>query len=483
MYCNFFGFSEKPFDVTPDPRFLYLSPGHRETLAALIYGIQERRGFITIVGEVGIGKTTLLNTALGQLDEKTPVAFIYNTNATFDEILTMTLVDLALAKPEESVPKVEALCRLNDFAIRQLASGGNVVLLVDEAQNLNCAALENLRLLSNLETRKHKLIQIVLSGQRELDVKLRQPELQQLAQRISLRRYITPLNEQETDEYIQHRLSKAKCDDPTVFSRQARRLIWGYSGGVPRKINVLCDNALLIGYALRQKTIKASVIEEAIRDLRWSPFSDCRENHVAISVQPVPRGKEKSSQFRFDTASLILIALFYFLFGLLFATSWFNLQGSELIPIWTSIRSNIPIALARPEQAPVQGDQPASHEQSTIEEKNALSTLLQERSGSGHGMDREAPYGQRASSGGTAGRENQEPTANLEPSPRRRGESLPRGARAVVVKRGDNLFRIIVRAYGKYDRATLRAVLGENPKIQSAEQIKAGQVIRLPEKK
>jgi len=197
MYCQFFGFAEKPFDVTPDPKFLYLSPGHREILAALIYGIRERRGFITIVGEVGTGKTTLLNTVLGLLDGKTYVASIFNTDVTFDEMLTWILVDLGLAKSEETVTKVQALFRLREFAIRQLSTGGNVVILVDEAQHLDRSVMENLRLLSNLETRKHKLIQIVLAGQPELDVKLSQPELRQLAQRINLRRYITPLGEKK----------------------------------------------------------------------------------------------------------------------------------------------------------------------------------------------------------------------------------------------------------------------------------------------
>jgi len=284
MYCNFFGFSEKPFNVTPDPKFLYLSPSHRETLAALTYGIRERRGFITIVGEVGTGKTTLLNTLLERLDEKTQVGFIFNTDVAFEEMLSMSLLDLGLVKPEELLPKVESVRRLNDFAIRQLSRGGNVVLVVDEAQNLNRSAMESLRLLSNLETPKHKLIQIVLSGQPELDVKLAQPELRQLTQRISLRRYITPLRKKETYEYIQHRLSIAEHNGPALFSRQARKLIWEYSGGVPRKINVLCDNAILIAYALRRKTITAKVIEEAIKDLSWSPFSGSRDAQGADTV-------------------------------------------------------------------------------------------------------------------------------------------------------------------------------------------------------
>jgi type II secretory pathway predicted ATPase ExeA len=290
MYTNFFGFTERPFDVTPDPRFLYESPSHQETLASLIYGIRERRGFIAIVGEVGTGKTTLLKALLERIDDNTQVAFIFNTDMTFVQILNMALVDLGLASREESLAKDEALHRLNDFAIEQLTRGGNLVLIVDEAQNLDRRSMENLRLLSNLETRKHKLIQIVLSGQPELDDKLSQPQLRQLAQRINLKRYITPLSEKEVHEYIRHRLSVADCNDRHLFGLRAQQLIWQYSGGVPRKINILCDNALLIGYGLKHKRIKGPIVEEAIRDLSWSPLSSKVETPAAIHVE------EKASQ-------------------------------------------------------------------------------------------------------------------------------------------------------------------------------------------
>ena len=228
MYCEYFGFSEKPFDVTPDPNFLYLSPAHEEMLASIIYGIQERRGFVTIVGEVGTGKTTLLNAALDKLDRNTRVAYIFNTDVTFNQLLQMALVELGLAKANARLSKIDALQRLNDFAIDQLAIGGNVALIIDEAQNLDLRTLENLRLLSNLETPKQKLVQIVLSGQPELDQKLNQSELRQLAQRISLRRQISPLDEKQTYEYIQHRLSKVDYNGSDLFNPQARQLIWTY---------------------------------------------------------------------------------------------------------------------------------------------------------------------------------------------------------------------------------------------------------------
>jgi len=216
---------------------------------------------------VGTGKTTLLNAALDRLDEKTRVAFIFNTDVTFDQMLVMALYEWGLVKPKEKLSKVNAIQRLNNFAIEQMAKGGNVVLIVDEAQNLDNSVMENLRLLSNLETRRHKLVQIVLSGQPELDIKLGRYELRQLAQRISLKRYVFPLDEKNTYAYLQHRLKVAKHKNLSLFTVKGQKLIWEYSGGVPRKINILCDNAFLIGYGLKKNKINSAIVKEAAQDL------------------------------------------------------------------------------------------------------------------------------------------------------------------------------------------------------------------------
>ncbi len=459
MYCNFFGFTEKPFDVTPDPKFLYLSSGHRESLASLIYGIRERRGFMTVVGEVGTGKTTLLNAVLDQLDQKVRVAFIFNTCITFNEMLTLALRDLKLVGPEETVSKVEALSRLKGFAIHELSRAGNVVLIVDEAQNLEPSAMENVRLLSNLETRKHKLIQIVLCGQPELDVKLSQPELRQLSQRISMRRYITPLCEEETYEYIQHRLNVANYSGPALFDRGAQQLIWEYCGGVPRKINLLCDNALLIGYALRQKTIETTVIEEVIKDLSWSPFVSVKEpqatasvqaspqqektSYVSVkepqamgSVQASPQVQEKTSYSRFATAAISVVAscamFLAFLLGFVASSgSWPSLEISRPIPLLLKMWAEV-----SGQEDPLRGSD------------NAVAKI-----------------------------------ENREPSPSEVGESPIREAPVVTVKKGDNLFWIITDAYGRYDMGLLGAVLQENPQILNPDQIMVDQVIKLPERK
>jgi general secretion pathway protein A len=278
MYNKFFGFSDKPFEVTPDPKFLYLTQAYQEILSALIYGIHERRGFITIVGEVGTGKTLLLNALLDRLENNTKVAFIFNSDLTFLQMLIMALYDLRLAEPNENLSKVQAIQRLNEFAIQQLERNGNVVIIIDEAQGLSYKTMENFRMLSNLETRKHKLVQIVLSGQPELDDKLKKPEWRQLVQRISLKRYSTMLSEEDTYRYIKHRLKVAEYNGSSLFSDEALKLIWLHSSGIPRKINILCDNMLLIGYGLDKKIIDKEIAVEAIKDQSWSPYFDKQES-------------------------------------------------------------------------------------------------------------------------------------------------------------------------------------------------------------
>ncbi|RJQ48569.1 MAG: DUF2075 domain-containing protein [Desulfobacteraceae bacterium] len=272
MYCEHFGFSEKPFNVTPDPRFLYLTNGHREALASILYGIGERRGFITIIGEVGTGKTTLLNAAIDRLDEKTKWAHIFNTNLPYGHILVMILDELNLLKPTGKLTQFTALRRLNNFAIQQAAKGGNVVIIVDEAQNLSDTAIENLRLLSNLEDRRNKLIQIVLAGQPELEAKLSRHHMRQFVQRISLKRKIATMDKKDTYAYVNHRLDLVNYEGPKLFKRSALRQIWKFSQGTPRKINILCDNALLIAFGMNSRVVKKSVVKEAIKDLNGNGF-------------------------------------------------------------------------------------------------------------------------------------------------------------------------------------------------------------------
>ena len=269
MYCKHYGFTEKPFDITPKPKFLFLTRGHREALASLIYGIRERRGFIAMVGDVGTGKTTLLRAAMQRLDKNTKVAFIFNSDMHFDDVLLVILDELRLLKPREVLTKVQAVKRLTNYAIQLFKRGGNLVLVIDEAQNFSRKTLESLRMISNLETNKHKLIQIVIAGQTELDRKLENYDLRRLVQRINLKRYVKPLSDKDTYAYLDHRLKVAKYNGPALFNRKAKQMILAYSQGVPRKINIICDNALLNGYGAGKRKITGRDIEDVVKDLGY----------------------------------------------------------------------------------------------------------------------------------------------------------------------------------------------------------------------
>ncbi|KPK38952.1 MAG: ATPase [Omnitrophica WOR_2 bacterium SM23_29] len=265
MYESFFGLREKPFNVTADPNFLFFSKKHREAFDHLIYGIKERKGFLEITGEIGTGKTTLCRALLNRLNEKTKTAFILNSNLPEVQLLLAIVNDFGIqVKPKT---KINILSELNRFLIEQLKLGYNVVLIIDEAQNLKATQLEQIRLLSNLETDKDKLFQIVLVGQPELKARLDSPELEQLRQRIAVRYHILPLDVEEVDDYIYHRLHIAGSDGNIQFEPDAINEIYNYSGGIPRLINIVCDKALLLGFVLETKTISLDMIKRSIEEI------------------------------------------------------------------------------------------------------------------------------------------------------------------------------------------------------------------------
>ena len=267
MYNGYFGFLESPFSVTPDPRFFYTNPVYLEAYAILRYGIEGKKGFVVVTGEVGTGKTTLLRKLLHSFETTVRSVFIFNTHLSFPELLQVALRDLGLASSKE-ISKVTMLEELNGYLIKQLEQGHTVAMLIDEAQNLSVEALENLRLLSNLETDQQKLLQIVLMGQPELDAKLDQPGLRQLKQRVAVHCRLDPLKDEEVNPYIDFRLRTAGYEGGGLFHRDAVRQIAFYSKGIPRLINIICDNALLIAYAESRKTVSVDTIKQVARDLR-----------------------------------------------------------------------------------------------------------------------------------------------------------------------------------------------------------------------
>jgi general secretion pathway protein A len=267
MYEDYFGFKGLPFSVTPDPRFFYNNSVYREAFASLRHGIEARKGFVLITGEVGTGKTTLLKVFMRSAESTIHTAFIFNPKLNLTELLRAILNDLEIAH-DMSEGRASLLDKLNYYLIEQLKKGEIVALLVDEAQNLSDELLEELRLLSNLETTKDKLLQIVLMGQPELEEKLEHPELRQLKQRIALRCRLAPLKSGEVNQYIDSRLNAVGYDGKELFSIGALEKIILYSKGIPRLINMICDNALLITYAASKKKVSAEVIDEVTRDLQ-----------------------------------------------------------------------------------------------------------------------------------------------------------------------------------------------------------------------
>jgi type II secretory pathway predicted ATPase ExeA len=266
MYENHFGFAELPFSVSPDPRFFYSNPVYREALVTLHYGIEARKGFVIITGEAGTGKTTLLRMLMHNLDSAIHTAFVFNPRLTFTALLRFILSDLGVTSSAKDRLKLTE--QLNSHLIEQLKKGQTVALLVDEAQALSDEILEELRLLSNLETDQEKLIQIVLMGQPELESKLDQPELRQLKQRVTLRCRLLPLTEDEVGLYIASRIKTAGYEGKELFVPKAVQKITHYSNGIPRLVNVICDNALVIASAASKKQVSAEMIDEVAHDLK-----------------------------------------------------------------------------------------------------------------------------------------------------------------------------------------------------------------------
>jgi general secretion pathway protein A len=265
MYRRFYGLIRPPFEMTPDPAFLYLGETHREGLATLVYGVRSRKGFVMLTGEVGTGKTTLLHALLAQLDAHTDSAYIFNPSLEPLDFFKLLFEDLGIAASCSS--KAEYLVALNDFLIDRLQKNRTVLLIIDEAQNLSCEMLEEIRLLSNLETPTSKLIQILLVGQPELGEMLDRDDLRQLRQRIVLRHELEPFDADELEAYVDERLRLAGYTGKGIFKRSALRELHAVTGGVPRLVNVVCDGALLTGYGRDQITLGAEIIREVANDL------------------------------------------------------------------------------------------------------------------------------------------------------------------------------------------------------------------------
>ncbi len=266
MYTNFYQLNESPFNITSDPSFFFGSSVHEEAFSNILYGIIARKGILVLTGEIGTGKTTLCRALLNRLDDRVKTAFILNPSFSDVELLQLILRDLGISDHTAS-NKLELIDSLNRFLLEQSAQGNNVAIIIDEAQTLNVKQLEEVRLLSNLETEKHKLLQILLVGQPELFDKLKLPELRQLNQRVSVRYNIIPLQLDDVKNYIQHRLKTAGALSRIQFTEEAFEAVYRHSNGVPRLINVICDRALLAGFVKDSFVIDENLIHQAAREV------------------------------------------------------------------------------------------------------------------------------------------------------------------------------------------------------------------------
>lgn len=265
MYLDYYGLTEPPFDITPNPRFLFYSAKHREAYNHLLYGIRERKGFVQLTGEVGAGKTTLCRATLEQLNGDYATALILNPVLNPDELMKAIATEFGL--DVRGMDRLDTVAAINNFLLWQVEQGRDAVLIIDEAQDLTEALLEEVRLLSNLETDNRKLLQIVLLGQPELRDRLNSPSLRQLRQRITVRYHLAPLSQAEISRYIHHRLEVSGAKGAPYFTRAALWRIHHYSGGIPRLVNAVCDKALLAGFVNQREQLDYRVIGRAIREL------------------------------------------------------------------------------------------------------------------------------------------------------------------------------------------------------------------------
>jgi general secretion pathway protein A len=296
VYKKFFGLRANPFSVSPDPRYLFLTRHAEEALACLMYGVENRKGFVLLTGEVGTGKTTLINKVLELLRPKqVATAFIFNPRLSVAQFFDYMMMDFAI--PCESKSKSQVLIRFYDWLLARYRAGGNAVLIVDEAQNLSEELLEEIRMLTNVETSSEKLLQIVLAGQPELEVKIKQPQLRQLRQRLALRARTYPLSLEETKIYVSQRLRIAGSNGEQIFDAESLAAIYRYSNGIPRVVNLLCEHCLVSAFVDQQRVVKGNVVDAVARDFdldngNISP-SLSRPDSSASSGDPEPDSRKR----------------------------------------------------------------------------------------------------------------------------------------------------------------------------------------------
>jgi general secretion pathway protein A len=442
MFLNFYRLREQPFGVTPDPRFLYFSPAHREALASLFYGIETGRGFLSMVAEPGMGKTTLLFQLLKRWKGYVHSAFLFQTQCDSRELLRYLMEDLGLDSQDRDIVRMHA--DLNDFLFRETKAGKRVVLFIDEAQNLSDEVLETVRLLSDFEAPDRKLLQIVLAGQPELEQRLTRPGLTQLRQRIAVRARLDSLPPAEAVRYMNHRLHVAGYSGVQLFTPEASAAIAEYSRGVPRLINHLCFNSLSLGCAMRSTQIDLQIVREAAGDLsldQHGPKLQPRGRQVAKPQTPRPAASETLS----STNPLVLLMRRKLFRQRVFQTS---IVALLLLSVAIYLGTRAGAGTFRPEQ-------PSDLSSTTA------------RTSSDHRLA-EAPV--------TAASDQLPPS---DPPPAD-GQQNSFTVFTYVVQPNDTLRELCLSLVGRYDEAVQEEIRKLNPNLKDLAQLNPGQEIRLP---
>jgi general secretion pathway protein A len=422
VYLKYYHFKKPPFNITPDPEFLSLSRCNREAMASLTYGIENRKGFTVITGEVGVGKTTILRSYLERIDRvRLKIVYIINSNVTFKGLLKTIFLDLDRKTETDDV--FEMVNRFHYLLIEEYRQGHNVALIIDEAQNMPIETLENLRMLSNLETSTDKLLQIVLVGQPELERILDSSKLRQLKQRIAIHFRIPPFTEKESLAYIKYRLAKAGKFRSAVFTRGALREIVREAKGIPRILNILCDNSLLTGMGYRVRRVNARIAREAIADF---------EGHKVEKTSP-------SLRWIFTSAVVFIVTTGFF---------WFSPLNDFLPYLGKSLSA-------------IYRHDPAQEESNASTEKFAV-------------LKHSAPIKDGSN---TKIKEGPNPVVQEKTTPLP-GETFPK---LRIVEEGDNLYSLTKDIYGFTNHRLIAWIKQKNPNLKNINKLQAGDLILFPE--
>jgi general secretion pathway protein A len=450
MYLNFFGLKKEPFHITPDPEFFYLSSSHKEALAGIIYGIKQKKGFVAITGDVGVGKTTVLRTYLESAEKsQLKIVYVFNARLTFEGLIKTIFQELGITVNTDDT--MEMVNQLYEFLIAEYKLGNSVVLVVDEAQNMPIETLENLRMLSNLETSKDKLLQIVLVGQSEFEVTLNCNSLRQLKQRIAIRSRILALTQEESLDYIKHRLQKAGSSHSMVFAKGALKKIAVEAAGIPRVINILCDNTLITSFGYQQKPVSAKIVREVIADFRGEKRRPFPKWQVAGGVAVI----------------VIAAGLYAFSPYLKGATNWFSES-------WRATEG---------QQEEGASDTKRGQGRSLPQEKHAGDSDIKQGQTLGDPKAKDTSrIGQNVDiSSGATHKDTPSNTSDSASAGARVSRSkLSNTARTRVIRKGDTLNELIQEEYGRTDEKLIEAVKQSNPKIVNPDLIMSGSKIVLP---